>query len=297
LLHANACHVDRFQLVISLPPTSPADVDACRHVEQLIRRCCIPASIGFGRTLARRPPTEPAGPGQIPTLADLFAAATAVLTTSIQEGFGYVFFEPWLLNKAVLGRNLAWLTCDFQAEGLRLDHLYDRLLFPADWLSAEQRNQLRQSYRTRHDHLRRGLGLEPLDEASFRYAYDQAKLICPTGHRRTHLDWADLTLELQLFLLEQVARGTRPLDRLLFIRGATRPLSDWFSLPRRDIIACNRKVVIERYGLASGAGRFARLLEQGRRLCRDRAAPVTSVLDNRPVLEKTLALENLHLLA
>lgn len=60
--------------------------------------------------------------------SQLVAAADALLTTSVAEGFGLAFLEPWLAGKSVLGRNLPAITADFR--GVSLDHLYDRLAVP-----------------------------------------------------------------------------------------------------------------------------------------------------------------------
>lgn len=47
------------------------------------------------------------------------------LTTSIQEGFGMVYMEPWLLNTPVAGRNINMVTNDLKAAGIEFTKLYD----------------------------------------------------------------------------------------------------------------------------------------------------------------------------
>ena len=66
----------------------------------------------------------------------LVRSASAFLTTSVAEGFGLAFLEPWLGLRPLAGRNLPELTADFAREGLRLGHLYEALLVPADWIDA-----------------------------------------------------------------------------------------------------------------------------------------------------------------
>ena len=53
----------------------------------------------------------------------------ALVTTSIAEGFGLAFLEPWISGSSVVGRNLPDITEDFSVE---LDHLYDRFDVPVD---------------------------------------------------------------------------------------------------------------------------------------------------------------------
>jgi len=71
-------------------------------------------------------------------LADNLAAADALLTTSITEGFGMVFLESWLVGRTLLGRNLPEITTDFQRLGLRLPGMWDRLAVPLDWLGRQK---------------------------------------------------------------------------------------------------------------------------------------------------------------
>ncbi len=56
----------------------------------------------------------------------LFTADT-VVTTSIREGFGMAFLEPWLLDTPVIGRDLPMVTTDFKEAGLLFPNLYDRI--------------------------------------------------------------------------------------------------------------------------------------------------------------------------
>jgi len=82
---------------------------------------------------------------------DLVAWSDAIVTTSIAEGFGLAFLEPWLAGKSVNGRDLPEITRDFADCGIGLDHLYGRLGIPAAWLDtvelrAEIDAALRQSY-------------------------------------------------------------------------------------------------------------------------------------------------------
>jgi hypothetical protein len=60
----------------------------------------------------------------------MIAKADALITTSIAEGFGLAFLEPWLANKPLVGRNLPEITADFAEHGLDLSALYNRLPVP-----------------------------------------------------------------------------------------------------------------------------------------------------------------------
>ena len=64
----------------------------------------------------------------------LVADARFLLTTSINEGFGFAFLEPWGSGKALMGRRLPDICQDFEGRGIQLDHLYDQLHVPVDWI-------------------------------------------------------------------------------------------------------------------------------------------------------------------
>ena len=50
------------------------------------------------------------------------------VSTSVLEGFGFVFIEPWSAGQCVIGRNIPSVTMDFKKAGLSLDHMYSVLL-------------------------------------------------------------------------------------------------------------------------------------------------------------------------
>jgi len=68
----------------------------------------------------------------------LLAGAHALITTSVAEGFGLAFLEPWLMGRPLVGRNLPEITRDFVAAGLDLEGLYERLEVPLDWLDRDR---------------------------------------------------------------------------------------------------------------------------------------------------------------
>ena len=64
------------------------------------------------------------------TFEEMIAKADALITTSIAEGFGLAFLEPWLADKPLVGRNLPEITGDFAKHGLDLSTLYNHLPVP-----------------------------------------------------------------------------------------------------------------------------------------------------------------------
>ncbi len=68
----------------------------------------------------------------------MMQSAHAILSTSIAEGFGLAFLEPWLFGKAICGRDLPAITADFKAQGVELGNLYQNLPVPAEWIDQNQ---------------------------------------------------------------------------------------------------------------------------------------------------------------
>jgi hypothetical protein len=66
------------------------------------------------------------------------AASDYVLSTSVAEGFGMVFLEPWLSGRSVIARSLPTVAEDFLAAGIDFPLLYDSILIPGnrEWIHS-----------------------------------------------------------------------------------------------------------------------------------------------------------------
>ena len=77
------------------------------------------------------------GSGELLSLDENYAAADAIISTSVAEGFGLVFLEAALRDRPLFGRNLPGVTADFIRDGMRFPGLADELLVPCDSLDME----------------------------------------------------------------------------------------------------------------------------------------------------------------
>jgi magnesium transporter len=82
-------------------------------------------------------------------LGRLIQTAAAVATTSVAEGFGLAFLEPWLVGRPLVGRDLPEITADLKAAGLDLPGLYPRLMIPLEWIGADRFRSALQAARGR----------------------------------------------------------------------------------------------------------------------------------------------------
>ena len=68
----------------------------------------------------------------------LLRAAHALVTTSVAEGFGLAFLEPWLAERPLVGRKLPEITGAIEEAGVDLSALYARLDVPLAWIGRER---------------------------------------------------------------------------------------------------------------------------------------------------------------
>ncbi|NIV99206.1 glycosyltransferase family 1 protein, partial [Candidatus Saccharibacteria bacterium] len=94
---------DNETLVITLPPNSQADIESYEDWKAFVSDYHL--RVEFDRGLNH--PYEA-----------IVASARYLLTTSIMEGFGFSFLEPWLFDKLVWGRKLTDICADFEVNGV-----------------------------------------------------------------------------------------------------------------------------------------------------------------------------------
>jgi hypothetical protein len=72
------------------------------------------------------------GIGQDHSLAELYGSALRIITTSIKEGFGFSFLEPWTAGRSLTGRRIDYVCSDFEESGVRFDSLYSSIQIPLE---------------------------------------------------------------------------------------------------------------------------------------------------------------------
>jgi len=120
----------KYQLVISLNGGSEEEKLYTRKIQDFIDEHHLPVTIDISDLVALHREYDPDDPNRILRygVADMYMLAHMVVSTSILEGFGFVFIEPWAAEKCIIGRNIPSVTMDFVKAGLSLGHLYSVLL-------------------------------------------------------------------------------------------------------------------------------------------------------------------------
>lgn len=203
---------------VTLAPTSEADIEPYNAWRDW----------ATGRRL---PVVFEAGVGK--PFAGILHQADAVVTTSIAEGFGLAFAEPWLAGKPLCGRALPDITRDLEDAGLDLSCLYERLDLPAELLPE---TLLRETIETAIRHLYEAYRLIPPRDALSRAWNGMV-----TEHG---IDFGRLGETLQLQTLDLLA-GDR--DACAAIRPPA--LAPW--PPDDPRSRRNRELLVSRYGLSA----------------------------------------------
>lgn len=291
---------DTYQLVTTLPAASTADLEYSHAIETVVKRNHLPVVMGIGEELLAGINHRVIESGQIKryALIDLLSLSEAVITTSVQEGFGYVFHEPWLAGKPVLGRNLPHVTRDFIDAGMQLEHLYDHLVLP--WtLIQDQWPDIVKAYQKKIITLRNAAGLKPIPEKNLHNQINQNKTYKRYNQNEAEeifADWADLPWRSQLALLQQVIADPTCFQRILWLNYQTNPTSNWFQPDISDIIKQNQLVITNQYRIAKVIETFGRLITKGNRQIDRKRESWKNRLSNEAVFAVSLEPENIRLL-
>lgn len=120
----------RYHLLVSLRPAEGDDAQYASLLADFVKKHNLPATVGLDELVSLEREFEPGESLKLRRygIGDLYRVADLVITTSVLEGFGFVYIEPWILDRAVIGRSIPIITPDFQAAGMKLGHLYTALL-------------------------------------------------------------------------------------------------------------------------------------------------------------------------
>ena len=192
---------------------------------------------------------EVGAPGKM-AFDENLAAADAILTTSVTEGFGMVFLEAWLAGRALIGRDLPEITADFTEAGLRYDWLHSTLRVPVDWIGEGCfQNAVREAYGKVLAAYGRG---EPanLDEQIAAKTVDGL------------VDFGDLDETMQRVVLEKVSSDETCRRHVFDANPGLETALAVGDHDGGDAIAHNRQIIRETYSFEPSGRRLIALYEQ-----------------------------------
>jgi hypothetical protein len=68
------------------------------------------------------------------SLEDLLGSSVCAISTSVKEGFGFSFLEPWTAGRGLLGRRIDYVCKDFEQAGIQFDSLYSSIEIPLEYV-------------------------------------------------------------------------------------------------------------------------------------------------------------------
>ncbi|MBN1436905.1 MAG: hypothetical protein JW936_07510 [Sedimentisphaerales bacterium] len=298
LMELNRCE-DVYQLLVTLDARNQEDKEYSEAIEGFVRDNHLPIVFGLGHELLKPGSQREIRGGEVKMfgLVDMLHICEAVVTTSVQEGFGYAFHEPWLAGKAVLGRNIAKVTKDFCDNGMRLEHLYDCLLIPHSWL-ADEWDEIAGAYYEKNKKLHRAAGIEAIGEDEFAEALTRTKVHQLGERGEATVDWANLSSSCQLRLLQEFIVNPSRLKELVWTNEELTAFPCWRNESVSAIISHNKNVVASHYDLRATAQRLREIQSLGDELLDRRQDRSQTVLSgsNRAIFAQFLDLSNMRLL-
>ncbi len=290
----------RCQLLISLEANSPPDIAYSRRLKQFAASRDIPVLIGFGTEMISETGQRRIRNGVVRQygICDLYALSSAVVTTSVVEGFGLAYHEGWLARKPLIGRKIGEIVRDFEDNGMCFEHTYDRIAVAIDDL-PNLRPRLSEAYARKI--AKAGIGRKRSAMLTLPSPDDIIESKMFRVDAEDCVDFADLGIEMQIELLDGLGKepelAHRLIDRNPAVGAASEVLENLSSGPVEDLIESNRAVVRARYSLEAMARRLANLFETGDSLYRAecKSAPLTPE-NHAAIIRKYLAPENVRLI-
>jgi glycosyltransferase involved in cell wall biosynthesis len=107
-------------VAVTLPPTTERDLSIYRKWKDFAAELDLQVEFDLGLNAP---------------LEELYGSALGIITTSVKEGFGFSYLEPWTAGRTVMGRRLNYVCRDFENAGVRFDSLYSSLQIPMVYIS------------------------------------------------------------------------------------------------------------------------------------------------------------------
>lgn len=199
-------------------------------------------------------------------------ACDACVTTSVAEGFGMTFLEPWRLGRRLFGRDIPDITADAKERGLDLGGLYAELRVPLAAVGAED---FRSAFAREAGRIALAYGLPEPTEGEINTAF----ALKTAGGT---VDFADLDEPLQERVIDRCREDEAVRGEILDKLGSKLDPS-----PGDDaVVAANAAVVVKKYSLAESG----RLLTETYRAVADEPRPEAGML-----LDRFVGLDRLRL--
>lgn len=213
------------KVAFTLEPTGELDTRSYRDWKAFVREKNLRVRFGLGIRNA---------------FEDILRGAAYIITTSIKEGFGFSYLEPWTIDKMLFGRLLPDICSDFIQKGLDLSHLYTSLRVPLS--SIDERlffTKWKTCYGERMKRYALSFVPERLDELLHPFIKDGC------------IDFGCLSEDLQRQLIMQAVESRKCMKKILdlnpFLEEIRRFKEPSLLVKRNKIVERNKRIVLEEY--------------------------------------------------
>ncbi len=110
------------QVLVTLAPRNPVEISPYEKWKVFCEQHALPITFEAGEHAH---------------FIDIINGSDYCITTSVQEGFGMAFLEPWLIGTPVIGRDIPYVTRDLKQEGVDFPFLYPEIKLSASYASVE----------------------------------------------------------------------------------------------------------------------------------------------------------------
>ncbi|MGE9290101.1 MAG: glycosyltransferase [Puniceicoccales bacterium] len=211
----------------TLPPTNAQYQERFRQWTDLADSLNLPVRLGVALQDDR-------------PLEDRLAESRAVVTTSVAEGFGLSFLEPWTYGRPVFGRDLPEITDEFRQHGIPLESLYSTFTVPA---GAVDRSEVARRWRNGIESAYSAFTTEPPTE--------ELDAFCESLRTAEQVDFSLLGEDLQAECLRKVIQSKIPIDP---------PVSP--PAPSEDELARIRSRILQTYSPEAYAAQLGNLYQE-----------------------------------
>jgi hypothetical protein len=173
--------------------------------------------------------------GQEYSLEELLGTAVCALSTSIKEGFGFSFLEPWTAGRSLVGRRIDYVCKDFENAGVSYDSLYSEIKIPSEYVSP---GMLRNKMETAIHRVYGAFGLE--------VPVHIIRMMTEDLFSQETLDFGRLDEEFQESIIRTIQRNCTAYQDVAALNPFLEGLADWKE--NEAMIETNRKAILENYG-------------------------------------------------
>jgi hypothetical protein len=207
-------------VAITLPPTTERDIGIYREWMSFARELDLGVEFELGLTAS---------------LEEVYGSALGIITTSVKEGFGFSYLEPWTAGRTVMGRRLNYVCRDFENAGVQFDSLYSSLNIPMVYISpAVLREKLERTMLTVY----KRFGVEPPRHIT--------KTMWEDMISRDSIDFSRLDEKTQGGIIRVMVSNRRVFRDIADLNPFLQNLAGW--KPDETLVEENRRKVRESYG-------------------------------------------------